>query len=203
MDERGYKDNLKKIILALAEEEVNKNGYQKNIIKYLEGNIDKVIDKKIKTYDELQLKNIKYIKILKRASKEENIVSIAKIIKSELGSRNKIELIELGEYLGIRTSKKYQYNQILRKISSHIYMNRDSYKSNHILYRKDNKEYYLDPEQLKTDLIESYKSKTRKDMNSIAKILNIEIEENYSAEDIRRQIINYIIKEKISKNKDA
>ena len=51
----------------------------------------------------------------------------------------------------------------------------------------------------KKDLIESYKSKTREDMKSIAKLLDIKIIEEDSAEDIRKKVINYIIKEKVVK----
>ena len=49
--------------------------------------------------------------------------------------------------------------------------------------------------------IESYKSKTRKDMKSIARLLDINVEDEESAEDIRRKVINYIMKEKLTKKK--
>ncbi len=34
-------------------------------------------------------------------------------------------------------------------------------------------------------------------MRSIAKLLDIEVEDDYNAEDIRKKVINYIIKEKL------
>ncbi|MGO0807074.1 helix-turn-helix domain-containing protein, partial [Clostridioides difficile] len=43
----------------------------------------------------------------------------------------------------------------------------------------------------------SRRSKTREDMRSIAKLLDIEVEDDYNAEDIRKKVINYIIKEKL------
>ena len=54
-------------------------------------------------------------------------------------------------------------------------------------------------EIVKKDLIESYKSKTREDMKSIAKLLDIKTIDEDSAEDIRKKVINYIIKEKVVK----
>ena len=36
-------------------------------------------------------------------------------------------------------------------------------------------------------------------MKSIAKLLNINVKEEDSAEDIRKKVINYIIKEKVAK----
>lgn len=39
-------------------------------------------------------------------------------------------------------------------------------------------------------------------MNTIARILNIETEESEDAEDIRKKVINYIIKDKLSKIKN-
>ena len=70
----------------------------------------------------------------------------------------------------------------------------------HIQIKVNDKEYILEPDKIKEDLIESYKSKTRNDMRNIAKLLELNTDEEDSAEDIRRKVINYIMKEKISKN---
>ena len=70
-----------------------------------------------------------------------------------------------------------------------------------IIYRKSDKDYIVNPEIVKEDLIESYKSKTREEMKSIAKLLDVEIDEDEGAEDIRKKIINNIIKQKLKKNK--
>ena len=71
----------------------------------------------------------------------------------------------------------------------------------YVFYKRSSsdQEYVLEPEIIKKDLIESYKSKTREDMKSIAKLLNINVKEEDSAEDIRKKVINYIIKEKVAK----
>ena len=55
--------------------------------------------------------------------------------------------------------------------------------------------------EVKSELIQSYKSKTREEMKSIAKLLDVDINEDEGAEDIRKKIINSIIKEKLRKNK--
>ena len=51
----------------------------------------------------------------------------------------------------------------------------------------ESEEYILEPEKIKLDLIESYKSKTREDMKSIARLLDINVEDEDSAEDIREK----------------
>lgn len=90
---------------------------------------------------------------------------------------------------------------MLRIISKYIYDNRDLYSHKYIIYRKSDKDYIVNPEIVKEDLIESYKSKTREEMKSIAKLLDVEIDEDEGAEDIRKKIINNIIKQKLKKNK--
>ena len=53
--------------------------------------------------------------------------SIAKIIKQEEKFKSKNELVKFAKYLGINANMKNSYNQILRKVSSHIYTNREFY----------------------------------------------------------------------------
>lgn len=199
MDERGYKENLKKLVLDIIKNEFDNYSSQKGVKKYFEGNIDKVIDENINKINKGN--NAMYLRIMKSGSSQENISSIAKIIKSEQIFKSKSELIRFAKYLGIDMNRKYSYNQILRKISSHIYTNRKNYSNKYFLYKRGNKEYILEPNTIKLDLIESYKSKTRNDMSSIAKLLNVNIEEHDSAEEIRKKLINHIMKEKIGKNK--
>ena len=88
---------------------------------------------------------------------------------------------------------------LFRSALAHIYTNRGSYSKKYVFYKRNSQEYVLEPEKIKKDLIESYKSKTREDMKSIAKLLDIKIIEEDSAEDIRKKVINYIIKEKVVK----
>ncbi|MDL0244819.1 hypothetical protein QQO41_17945, partial [Clostridioides difficile] len=81
--------------------------------------------------------------------------------------------------------------------SRYIYYNRSSYAQKYVVFKRGDEEYLLEPEKIKDELISSYRSKTREDMRSIAKLLDIEVEDDYNAEDIRKKVINYIIKEKL------
>lgn len=201
MDERGYKDNLRKLILDMAQKELDSYVSQKGVQKYFEGNVDKIINENIKKFNQGIGVNRVYSRILKNGANQENISSIARFIKGEELFKSKNELVKFAKHLGINVNMKSSYNHILRKVSNHIYSNRNSYIKRYVSYKRGNEEYILEPEKIKTDLIESYKSKTRNDMRSIAKLLNINVEEDDGAEDIRKKVINYIMKEKLSKSK--
>ena len=197
MEERVYKENLKRMILEMAQDEISNYSSQKGVQKYFEGNIDE----NIKNYlDDISVNKI-YSKILKRGSSQENVQSVARVIKSEELFKSKNELIKFARYLGINVNAKSSYTQTLKRISNYIYLNRKEYSEKYVLYRNGDEECILEPEKIKLDLIESYKSKTRKDMKSIARLLDINVEDEESAEDIRRKVINYIMKEKLTKKK--
>ena len=201
MEERVYKENLKRMILEMAQDEISNYSSQKGVQKYFEGNIDKIINENIKNYlDDISVNKI-YSKILKRGSSQENVQSVARGIKSEELFKSKNELIKFARYLGINVNAKSSYTQTLKRISNYIYLNRKEYSEKYVLYRNGDEECILEPEKIKLDLIESYKSKTRKDMKSIARLLDINVEDEESAEDIRRKVINYIMKEKLTKKK--
>ena len=201
MEERVYKENLKRMILEMAQDEISNYSSQKGVQKYFEGNIDKIINENIKIYlDDISVNKI-YSKILKRGSSQENVQSVARVIKSEELFKSKNELIKFARYLGINVNAKSSYTQTLKRISNYIYLNRKEYSEKYVLYRNGDEECILEPEKIKLDLIESYKSKTRKDMKSIARLLDINVEDEESAEDIRRKVINYIMKEKLTKKK--
>ena len=85
------------------------------------------------------------------------------------------------------------------KINQNIYLNKNMCSRNYAYYRKDNKDYVLEIDKVKDELIKEYKLKTKNDILSIAKIVGIEIDENENLESIRRKIINHIIKEKLKK----
>jgi hypothetical protein len=201
LEERVYKENLKRMILEMAQEEISNYSSQKGVQKYFEGNIDKIINENIKSYLEDISVNKIYSKILKRGSSQENIQSVAKVIKSEELFKSKNELLKFAKYLGINVHAKSSYTQTLKRISNYIYSNRKEYSEKYVSYRRGNEEYILEPEKIKLDLIESYKSKTRNDMKSIARLLDINVEDEEGAEDIRRKVINYIMKEKLTKKK--
>lgn len=201
LEERVYKENLKRMILEMAQDEISNYSSQKGVQKYFEGNIDKIINENIKNYlDEISVNKI-YSKILKRGSSQENVQSVARVIKSEELFKSKNELVKFARYLGINVNAKSSYTQTLKRISNYIYLNRKEYSEKYVLYRNGDEECILEPEKIKLDLIESYKSKTRKDMKSIARLLDINVEDEESAEDIRRKVINYIMKEKLTKKK--
>ena len=201
MEERVYKENLKKMILEMAEKEISNYSSQKGVRKYFEGNVDKVINESRKKYSEDISINKLYAKILKRGSSQGNISAVARIIKSEELFRSKNELIKFANYLGVNVNPKNSYTQTLKMISNYIYLNRKEYSEKYIYYSRGNEEYILEPERIKKELIESYKSKTRNDMKSIARLLDINVEEEEGAEEIRKKVINYIMKEKITKKK--
>lgn len=201
MEERVYKENLKRMILEMAQDEISNYSSQKGVQKYFEGNIDKIINENIKNYlDDISVNKI-YSKILKRGSSQENVQSVARVIKSEELFKSKNELVKFARYLGINVNAKSSYTQTLKRISNYIYLNRKEYSEKYVLYRNGDEECILEPEKIKLDLIESYKSKTRKDMKSIARLLDINVEDEESAEDIRLKVINYIMKEKLTKKK--
>ena len=201
MESRYYKDDLKNMILDMAHKELENYVSQKGAQKYFEGNIDKVINDYIKKISKESNINKTYLKVLKNGAYQENVVSVAKIIRSQELFKSKGELIKFANYLGVKVNKKNSYRQILKKVSKHIYTNRGSYSKKYVFYKRNSQEYVLEPEKIKKDLIESYKSKTREDMKSIAKLLDIKTIEEDSAEDIRKKVINYIIKEKVVKKK--
>jgi hypothetical protein len=199
MDERGYKENLRNMILDMAQKELDSNVSQKGVQKYFEGNVDKIISENIKKVTQGIGVNKTYLRVLKKGAYQESISSVAKTIKSEEIFKSKNELVKFARYLGINVNIKSSYNQMLRKVSTHIYSNRNEYSKKYFSYKRGENEYILEPEKIKSDLIESYKSKARNDMRSIAKLLDIKITDEDGAEDIRRKVINYIMKEKISK----
>lgn len=199
MESRYYKDDLKNMILDMAHKELENYVSQKGAQKYFEGNIDKVINDYIKKISKESNINKTYLKVLKHGAYQENVVSVAKILRSQELFKSKGELMKFANYLGVKVNKKNSYSQILKKVSKHIYTNRGSYSKKYVFYKRNSQEYVLEPEKIKKDLIESYKSKTREDMKSIAKLLDIKTIEEDSAEDIRKKVINYIIKEKVVK----
>ena len=199
MESRYYKDDLKDMILDMAHKEIENYLSQKGAQKYFEGNVDKVINNYIKKISRDSNVHRTYLKVLKNGAYQENMVSVAKMIRNQELFKSKTELIKFANYLGVGVNNKNSYSQILKKVSKHIYNNRSQYSKKYVLYKRNSEEYVLEPEKIKKDLIESYRSKTREDMKSIAKLLDINVVDEDGAEDIRKKVINYIIKEKVVK----
>jgi hypothetical protein len=202
VESRGYNEDLRKIILDMTQNELQNSTSNKGALRYIEGKVNSVIDESINEFQD-EPEDIKnYKKVIKKGSYQESISDIGKLIKNEELFKSKLELIKFARYLKLEVNKKQSYKAMLKKVSNHIYINRDYYKTKYVYYIKDNNEYILEPENIKTDLIENYRSRARNDMKSIAKILNIETDEDEGAEDIRKKVINYIIKDKLIKIKN-
>lgn len=201
MESRTYKDNFRNLILDMVQQELENYVSQRGAKKYFETNVDKVIDENIKKVRTRKDNENLYLKILTYGSYQDNIVSIGKLIKKQEMFKSKQQIYNFARYLNLNVNKKLSYNQMLKIISKYIYDNRDLYSSKYVIYKRANNEYVVEPNVVKEDLIKSYKSKTREEMQTIAKLLDVDINENEGAEDIRKKIINNIIKDKLRKHK--
>lgn len=201
MESRTYKDNFRNLILDMVQQELENYVSQRGAKKYFETNVDKVIDENIKKIRTRKDNENLYLKILTYGSYQDNIVSIGKLIKKQELFKSKQQIYNFARYLNLNVNKKLSYNQMLKIISKYIYDNRDLYSSKYVIYKRANNEYVVEPNVVKEDLIKSYKSKTREEMQTIAKLLDVDINENEGAEDIRKKIINNIIKCKLRKHK--
>ena len=201
MESRTYKDNFRNLILDMVQQELENYVSQRGAKKYFETNVDKVIDENIKKIRTRKDNENLYLKILTYGSYQDNIVSIGKLIKKQELFKSKQQIYNFARYLNLNVNKKLSYNQMLKIISKYIYDNRDLYSSKYVIYKRANNEYVVEPNAVKEDLIKSYKSKTREEMQTIAKLLDVDINENEGAEDIRKKIINNIIKDKLRKHK--
>ena len=201
MEYRTYKYNFRNLILDMVQQELENYVSQRGAKKYFETNVDKVIDENIKKVRTRKDNENLYLKILTYGSYQDNIVSIGKLIKKQELFKSKQQIYNFARYLNLNVNKKLSYNQMLKIISKYIYDNRDLYSSKYVIYKRANNEYVVEPNVVKEDLIKSYKSKTREEMQTIAKLLDVDINENEGAEDIRKKIINNIIKDKLRKHK--
>lgn len=201
MESRTYKDNFRNLILDMVQQELENYVSQRGAKKYFETNVDKVIDENIKKVRTRKDNENLYLKILTYGSYQDNIVSIGKLIKKQELFKSKQQIYNFARYLNLNVNKKLSYNQMLKIISKYIYDNRDLYSSKYVIYKRANNEYVVEPNVVKEDLIKRYKSKTREEMQTIAKLLDVDINENEGAEDIRKKIINNIIKDKLRKHK--
>ena len=201
MESRTYKDNFRNLILDMVQQELENYVSQRGAKKYFETNVDKVIDENIKKVRTRKDNENLYLKILTYGSYQDNIVSIGKLIKKQELFKSKQQIYNFARYLNLNVNKKLSYNQMLKIISKYIYDNRDLYSSKYVIYKRANNEYVVEPNAVKEDLIKSYKSKTREEMQTIAKLLDVDINDNEGAEDIRKKIINNIIKDKLRKHK--
>ena len=181
MESRTYKDNFRNLILDMVQQELENYVSQRGAKKYFETNVDKVIDENIKKIRTRKDNENLYLKILTYGSYQDNIVSIGKLIKKQELFKSKQQIYNFARYLNLNVNKKLSYNQMLKIISKYIYDNRDLYSSKYVIYKRANNEYVVEPNVVKEDLIKSYKSKTREEMQTIAKLLDVDINENEGA----------------------
>lgn len=200
MESRIYRDNFRNLILDMVQQELESYVSQRGAKKFFEMNVDKVIDENVQRVQIRKENENIYLKTLIYGSYQENIISIGKLIKKQEFFKSKQQLYNFAKYLNLNVNKKLSYNQILKIISKNIYNNRDLYSSRYVIYKRANNEYVVEPNKVKDDLIKSYKSKTKEEMKTIAKLLNVEINDDEGAEDIRKKIINSIIKDRLRKN---
>lgn len=83
MESRGYKEDLKKMILDMAHKELESYVSQKGAKKYFEGNLDKIINNNIKKFNQSIGLNRVYLKMLKKCAYQESVTSISRTIKKE------------------------------------------------------------------------------------------------------------------------
>lgn len=191
------KEDLKQVIISIFENDFSDYVSNKGILKYFENNIEKIVKNFIKSQE--NSKELIYKRVLKNSSEYVKISSIAMAIKSENLLKNRKELILFGNYLNLSFNPRLSYNQVLKKISKHIQQNRESYSNKYFMYRSSDEVYALEIENVKQELIKTYKDKTRNDMLNLSKIFKVKVDENDSAEVIRKKIITHIMKEKIKK----
>ncbi|HBG0099802.1 TPA: hypothetical protein KPB87_002737, partial [Clostridioides difficile] len=113
MESRGYKEDLKKMILDMAHKELESYVSQKGAKKYFEGNLDKIINNNIKKFNQSIGLNRVYLKMLKKCAYQESVTSISRTIKKEALFKSKKELFAFSEYLKLDINKRLSYNQIL------------------------------------------------------------------------------------------
>lgn len=201
MEAREYRENFRNLILDMAYKELENYTSQKGAKRFFEVNVDRVINENLRKNQNRNKNEDIYLKMLVYGSYQENLLSIGKLIKKEEFFKSKKSIYNFAKYLNLNVNKKLSYNQILRIISKYIYDNRNLYSSRYVIYKSKDKEYILEPQNIKNELIQNYKSKTREDMKEIARILDVDVNDSEGAEDIRKKIINNIIKEKLRKNK--
>lgn len=188
---------LEKMILDMAYQEIQGYTSSKGSEKLLKSNLEKIIENHIYYFDSYSKNTKKYMAFLKKCSYNKSVVEISKLIKKEQFFRTRKDLYSFAKYLNLEIKDKISYKQLIRQISNHIYSNKKFFSQKYFLINRGNNEYILEPEIIKEDLVNSYKSKTRNDMKNLAKLLNVDTDSENDAEDIRVKIINSIVRSKL------
>ena len=118
MESREYNEDLKKIILDMTQEELQRSASNKGAMRYIEGKVNSIIDDSLNEFNEESLDIQKYKKIIKKGSCQERFNDIGKLIKNEEIFKSKLELIKFDKYLQIEVNKKQSYKSILNQSNS-------------------------------------------------------------------------------------
>jgi hypothetical protein len=196
----NYKQDLKNVLMDLAQKELQNYVAKKGTLKYVEENVDKVINKNLKKLSKSLNTNNVYDKLIERCAYQDNIHDIMRIIRNEKHLRSKSEIIKLARYLNINVTSKNSYKIITKKIAHHIHRQRDHIIRGYSFYEERGIDRVLDPEEIRSELINEYKSKEREKLETIANSFDMDVYEDENEEELKRRIISYIIKEKIRKD---
>jgi elongation factor P--beta-lysine ligase len=194
------KQELKNMLMNLAQKELQSYVAKKGTLKYVEQNVDKVITQNLKKLSKSLNTNPVYDRLIEKCAYQDSLQDIMRIIRNEKHLRSKAEIMKLAKYLNISVNHKNSYKILTRKIANHIYKQRDHIIRGYSFYEERGIDKVLDPEEIRYELINEYKSKQREGLESVAHSFNIDVYEDESEEDLKRRIISYIIKEKIRKD---
>ena len=112
MESRTYKDNFRNLILDMVQKEFDNYVSQRGAKKFFEANVDRVIDENIQRVQTRKNNENLYLRVLTYGSYQENIVSIAKLIKKQEFFRSKQEIYNFAKYLNLNVNKKLSYNHL-------------------------------------------------------------------------------------------
>lgn len=196
----NYKHELKNLLLQFTQKELESYLAKKGTIKYVEHNVDKVIHQNLKKLSNSLNTNKVYDRLIEKCAYQDSIHDIIRIIRNEKHLRSRAEIIKLAKYLNIQVTHKTSYKIVVRKVAHHIHKHRDHIIRGYSLYEERGGNLPLDTEEIRYELINEYKSKKRENLESVAKLFDVDVYEDESEEELRRRVISYIINEKIRKN---
>ena len=196
----NFKKEIKNLLMDLAQKELQGYVSKKGTIKYVESNVDKIINDNIKKLSKSLNSNKVYDRLIEKCAYQDNVHEIMRIIRSEKNLRSKSEIIKLAKYLNISVTGKSSYKVLVKRISHHIYKQRDYIIRGYSVYEERGESTLLNPSEIRNQVINEYKSKQRENLESVANLFDIGVYEDESEEELRKRIVSYIVKEKIRKN---
>ncbi|MDR0879518.1 MAG: hypothetical protein LBN09_02315 [Clostridioides sp.] len=187
------RQQLKQAVIELVNKGKGNYSAKKSINKYIQSNIDSVLEYKLSNYKENKDKNLHYKKVLKQCTYQKNINSVAKVLRGQKSFRKKEELLEFSNFIGFELGEKKSYSALIKELSAYIFDDIDSYSRRFFYLKKGGNKYLLDAEDIKEELSKGYKEKSRAKMVKLAKNLNVDVCRDDTAEDIRFMLISRIL----------